>query len=338
MNNELHQQLTIIITTSPIKSHPSTQLLDITINSFKLIDKLDDCKKIIMCDGYKIGLTCDDNKFKSGIIDENHAKKYLTFLEIIKRKSSSNEYNNSLIHIQSHHCGFAENIKFALYNYVKTPYVMIVQHDYMFVRFVDITSIINCMNYNDDVKYVGILSHSHKNYVNRVLSKPDYHVFYEDLEIQINAYSTINNETYKFGYDENNLLNENNKLCFQNDNTKDKNYVTQSILNYTTHKYNLPLMPIILWYDKIHICKTLFYKTFVFETIHIDYGSNNINTGKHKQIKRVKSFIEDTLGNVEMNNIKRHGIMAFNNYGTFVLNDANMPAIIHKNGRGFISK
>ena len=52
--SNLSDFLTIIITTSPIKSHPSTYILDQVIESFNFIDGLNDCKKIIICDDYKI--------------------------------------------------------------------------------------------------------------------------------------------------------------------------------------------------------------------------------------------------------------------------------------------
>ena len=86
--NQLYNELTIIITTSPIKSHPSTELLDDTINAFKLVDGLDDCDKIIMCDGYNI---VEDDKiaFKKAKVTARIIVNYTKFIDKIKKKHSA---------------------------------------------------------------------------------------------------------------------------------------------------------------------------------------------------------------------------------------------------------
>jgi hypothetical protein len=45
--------LTIILTTSPVLSNPSTVVLETVVKSFNLVEKLIDCKLIIVCDGVK---------------------------------------------------------------------------------------------------------------------------------------------------------------------------------------------------------------------------------------------------------------------------------------------
>lgn len=343
--NDLHLDLTIIITTSPIKSHPSTNLLDSTINSFNLVDGLNDCRKIIMCDGWtKIVAEGQKQAIKSVVITEDLKNKYLEYVENIRKKAESNEYKNAEIYLQEKNNGFAENVKIALYDYVRTPYVIIVQHDQEFKRSVDLKTAIERMKSNDDIKYIGMMSDSDQNYVKKILARPEYSLFYKDIETEINSFIWSDIEKYhniiKNDPEASKLISTNNLIDFRKDNTDSKVGVTNAIINYTRYKYGLPLMPIVFWYDKTHICSTEFYKKFVFGTVHIDYSyaSNVGQTGKLRPIKLVSRFIEDTLGAAERGNIKRHGICAFKNYGTYVLYDnPDKVAIYHADGRSYLT-
>ena len=45
--------LTIIVTTSPTRSNPSTELLETVVETFNKVPGLIACKMIVMCDGVK---------------------------------------------------------------------------------------------------------------------------------------------------------------------------------------------------------------------------------------------------------------------------------------------
>ena len=49
----LSSDVTVILTTSPSPSHPSLELVAVTLASFKHVKGLDACRKIIVCDGYR---------------------------------------------------------------------------------------------------------------------------------------------------------------------------------------------------------------------------------------------------------------------------------------------
>ena len=51
---EMEHSITVIITTSPVPSNPSTELLERVLLSFQLIPGLSQAPKIIVCDGYKV--------------------------------------------------------------------------------------------------------------------------------------------------------------------------------------------------------------------------------------------------------------------------------------------
>ena len=86
------------------------------------------------------------------------------------------------------------------------------------------------------------------------------------------------------------------------------NYEAKLISRYKTfyeeykkesNLYGLPIMPLLFWYDKPHICRTSYYKEYVFGSKHLILKTN-------KEIS-VKNFIEDSFGQVVKKNIKIGG-------------------------------
>ena len=323
--NQLYKDLTIIITTSPVKSHPSTELLDETVNSFALVDGLNDCNKIIICDGYT-QTNKDKNAFKSGNVSADVILNYEKFIELITEKALSGSYKYTTINKQPVRNGFAKNVQICL-DLVTTPYVMIVQHDQVFARNINITDVINSMNANSNINYVGMSALSDNDEIGKKLSNPSFKNFMNDIQTEINK--DIQFSYYKYRI----LLERYKSLAFEkkiNLTTNDTKSITNVILDYHKIKYGLPLMFLVFWYDKTHICRTEFYKKFIFENVHTNY-----KTGKSM---RVTNFIEDSVGNIESENIKYNGLCAFKNYGSFILYDNPDPAIYHSNGRGYLTE
>ena len=320
--NPLYKDLTIIITTSPIKSHPSTNLLDETIESFLKVDGLNDCNKIIICDGY---VNNEKDKFKSGHVTSKTIIDYEKFIELIVEKVNNGTYKYTTINKQATRNGFAKNVQIVL-DLVVTPYVIVIQHDQVFARNVNLASIINSMNTNLNINYVGMLSRSDSDEIGTKLMHPSFKNFINDIQTEINT--DIQFEWYKY-----------KQLVFENNNGEEKridllslrnNNKTKLILDYHKIKYGLPLMFLVFWYDKTHICRTEFYKKFIFNNIHTNY--------KAGKSMRVSNFIEDSVGNIQMENIKYNGLCAFKNYGSYILYDDITPAIYHSNGRKYIPK
>jgi hypothetical protein len=102
-------------------------------------------------------------------------------------------------------------------------------------------------------------------------------------------------------------------------------------LLYTRMRFGLPLMPIDFWYDKPHIVRRDDYLNFVFGQRHF-----NFQTGVSME---VTNFVEDSLGNIERSNIKRHGYCGFSQYGTYSLyDDPSMPILGHLDGRSYLTE
>ena len=127
----LQNKVTIVLVTSPIVSHPNTELLDKVVDSFQLVQDLSSCNLLIMADGVKIG----NFKPKKGSVPEVMVQNYNLYLETIKQKISESDQESiwsrtELIQIP-HHVGFGHAVYHAL-KLCKTDYVLIVQHDHPF--------------------------------------------------------------------------------------------------------------------------------------------------------------------------------------------------------------
>jgi len=140
-------QISIIITTSPIISNPSTEIVDHVIDGLKYVgpkEYFSDKDIYIVCDEFKVN--DDDN-----LIDIKK-RNYLLYIDQLKEKYSA--YN---ILIRDKKYGCVNNIKYVL-DLIHNDYVILVQHDWASVTDINIENIINAMNKHDVVKYVGFES------------------------------------------------------------------------------------------------------------------------------------------------------------------------------------
>eukprot|EP00936_MAST-01D_sp_MAST-1D-sp1_P000357 g357.t1 len=77
--------MTIILTTSPVPSNPSTALIETVVRSFAHVPDLFQCQLLIMCDGYSIGHTA---KYKRGIVTAEGARNYEEYVSRLRRLAS----------------------------------------------------------------------------------------------------------------------------------------------------------------------------------------------------------------------------------------------------------
>lgn len=97
------EHLSIIITTSPIRSHPDTQVIDDSINSILMQKSLDDVHVYIVCDGAKVHE--EDNKYKSGVITQDRMDNYREYIARLHVKYN-NPHKYTIIERECRH-GFA---------------------------------------------------------------------------------------------------------------------------------------------------------------------------------------------------------------------------------------
>ncbi|CAE7590368.1 unnamed protein product [Symbiodinium pilosum] len=94
-----------------------------------------------------------------------------------------------------------------------------------------------------------------------------------------------------------------------------------------TTEFGVPLMPLIFFYDKPHICSTTHYRNTIF--------------GPGSSVRKGE-FIEETLGVAQREDILQNGMDAHAKYGTFQLDyrdehDRQLAVVRHVNGRAFLS-
>mmetsp|Transcript_8558 Transcript_8558/g.18982 ORF Transcript_8558/g.18982 Transcript_8558/m.18982 type:complete len:759 (+) Transcript_8558:46-2322(+) len=171
----LCERLTVILTTSPVGRHPSTDLIDEVLGSMKLADGLVSCDMVVVCDGYRRengeGVAYSEPKYRSGIVDAESAKNYEAYKAVLrKRMAGTTAPAIRLLELESRH-GFGFAVREAL-RLVRTPYVLVMQHDRPFTRRADIPRLLAAMEAAPSrFKYVGLPTSTTHGHQYHVLSK-----------------------------------------------------------------------------------------------------------------------------------------------------------------------
>jgi hypothetical protein len=150
---------------------------------------------------------------------------------------------------------------------VEQPFVMIFQHDHMFLRTMDIFTVVETMK-NHPLNYIG--------FMNKSVSKLPF-TLDQDPNLRKYFSALINYQTTTPKHDH-------------------ESFVTQ-VVDYYKHLYGIPLIPLIFWYDKVHIARRSFYLEVIFN-----------KKGFYDEIKKTYfktiSFVEDSFGTSVMKNIR----------------------------------
>ena len=198
----LAKLLTIIVTTSPIRSNPSTELLERTFDTFQYAGRefAYECPKVIICDGCRVleddpGENTDSDEKKdddppkitrkyanvkqtlrNGIATADQAKNYNEFKKRLHKlctdaQGTQSVFNNTaVVELEERH-GYGFALRHALYNCVETPYVCVIQHDRTFMRPTPIKEVVSAMQNSEEIKYVTMNMKSNLNYFDIFSSK-----------------------------------------------------------------------------------------------------------------------------------------------------------------------
>ena len=130
-----NSDITIVLSTSPMPSHPSTAFVDEVVDSiYKFLFRHEKTKIIITCDG-----TRERNEdYEAFIVNLEDKYKDNADIAIIKKP----EFGH-----------LTGNLRFAI-EYVETEFVFLVQHDISFLRYVDIAKVLEDMRNNPELKHV----------------------------------------------------------------------------------------------------------------------------------------------------------------------------------------
>jgi len=173
---KFEEKVTLIMATSPVKSNPSTVLLKHTMDSIRVYCKgTYGVRKIIVCDGY----STTEEKNQKGVarkgrrIAEDKVADYKEYIrrvqELIEQKDPAFHKAETLVLPKLHGFGLAMEEALKL---VKTPYVFVAQHDRCFSRkATPLHTLVQLMEKEPLVRYVGYLTHRQLNYVSRMMSQ-----------------------------------------------------------------------------------------------------------------------------------------------------------------------
>lgn len=140
---DLSSLITIIVTTSPMRSDPDLDILETTFGSLALAG-LEDCRKILVCDHLEIdtattNTTTKFKGFKKGQLPAEYIQRYRQRLLNIREAQWALDGKIEVLELESWH-GFALATLRAL-ELVQTPLVCVIQHDLAFLRRVELAPI-----------------------------------------------------------------------------------------------------------------------------------------------------------------------------------------------------
>ena len=129
---DLCERLSIILVTSPIVSHPATELIDKVIDSFSLVDGLTSCSLTIIADGVNLG----KYRPKRGSVTQEMIDNYKLYIQALQDKANNclnadSIWSRTRVMCMPEHVGFGHAVYHGL-RLCQTDHVMVVQHDHPF--------------------------------------------------------------------------------------------------------------------------------------------------------------------------------------------------------------
>jgi hypothetical protein len=349
----LEEVLTIVITTSPIKSHPSTELLERTMETFVRAgtDFAYQCRKVIVCDGYRQDAadakvtkkhTNPKQAMRNGIVNQNQAENYQAFKNALKEKCAAAPVdtvfqNCTVEELDSRH-GYGFALRHALRECVTTPFVCVIQHDRTFMRPTPMTHVLNAMWHHPRIKYVGMSMRSNLLYRDIFLGKYG-RAYLDELNACIERPPELLVDAAEYGPNSRST----ELMDFATDKLRDNILAltetyrasAQAILEVehrqtltslpTPGKHQMSLTPTLFWYDNIHVVDTAHYRDFIF---HEPY-----------QMVARGGFVEDKLSPVLKRTVERLGMrQGHARFGCYLLDDhAGMFFTGHLDGGSYMT-
>ena len=335
----LEDLLTIIVTTSPVKSNPSTELLEKTFESFSHAgdDFAYRCRKVIVCDGCRV-LDSHNNgerkkvtrkhsnvkqALRNGIATTTQAERYEKFKENLKAlcenaPPDSPFWNTSVEELQERH-GYGFALRHALRHCVTTRYVCVIQHDRTFMRPTPVRDTLHAMWNRSYIKYVGMSMRSNLLYCDIFRSKYGKAAS-EDLQNLILRPPELALDSSVYGPDGSSCTEIN---CLNPNVIKSTAILSQTYMRSSQCRtqqewakmnppapglHQLTLTPTLFWYDNTHICDTAHYRDFVFDP-------------KYQMVAR-GGFVEDKLSPNIARSVERLGLAKGHaRFGCYLLDD-----------------
>lgn len=164
------------------------------------------------------------------------------------------------------------------------PFAMIFQHDHVFLREINHFHLIEQMK-THPINYIGFFNKSVRTIPHEL-----------DQNLILRKYIA-------------------DKIGYQPDKVKhDHEVFIKQVIDYYEQTYKLPLMPLLFWYDKVHIARRSYYLDVIFHP-HGFYDEVK------KSWQKTVSFVEDSYGTVTKKNIRKRP-EKIDEVGAFILWDS----------------
>eukprot|EP00457_Paulinella_chromatophora_P005797 gb/GEZN01005814.1/.p1 GENE.gb/GEZN01005814.1/~~gb/GEZN01005814.1/.p1 ORF type:complete len:451 (-),score=48.82 gb/GEZN01005814.1/:49-1401(-) len=167
----LATQLTVLLVTSPIRAHPDTSMLEIVLSSLVKFGTRA-CRVLLVFDGiHESGATTGRGRKKGGEHSEDMQARYLEYQNCVRALIRSHPAftKAEMMVLSGWHC-FSQAVEVAL-RVVTTPYVLVMQHDWKFVRSIPIKSVVRAMiSHSEIIKYVTFPSEKNIKYIENTRS------------------------------------------------------------------------------------------------------------------------------------------------------------------------
>lgn len=161
-DHPLAEDVTVLVTTSFVRSHPSTELIDIVLGSFSLVPGLDACRMVVVCDGCTVKPALDKPQPRKGIATLEAYEAYQEYIRTLQARFEHDDRTEVLC--LPDRGGFSFAVKTGLER-VRTPFVLVVQHDNTFTRAVDLEACVRILRgYPEKVKKIDLMSTTCESY------------------------------------------------------------------------------------------------------------------------------------------------------------------------------
>jgi hypothetical protein len=231
---DIPSMLTLLLTTSPVQSNPSTELLEGCLGSFAHVPALAGVRRIIVCDGCRETEAISGKRgFRSGWVTAPGARRYSDFKmklrELTANAAAGDDkaalWKDTEILELNERSGFGFAVKAAL-PHVRTEYVIVVQHDRFFMRPLDLHPLLRAMVLDPvDINCIYLATSNVSDYAHRTRSGRFRCADGSPIELMNHA--------------------KNPDGC----------------------GLDAPgLLPMLIWLDSTHIARTQWYSEYVFKT------------------------------------------------------------------------
>jgi hypothetical protein len=160
--------LTVLLVTSAVRSNPDLTCINLVIRSLTRIKGLfPEAKLHILADGYKRFADIEGasgTNFKKALVNDTEAERYHLFIDNLRNLVSENHANYAEITVLDKNLGFAKLVEKGVEEFVDTPLVMVIQHDWAFRRPFEIQRIVHAFDVDHRLNYVTWSSNSTINY------------------------------------------------------------------------------------------------------------------------------------------------------------------------------